>query len=174
MEIVVMSMVMSVPIPVTSALYAALAKASFHDAYSAPLSDASLTPIEIALRTLGATPRWVSASMSIRNAIARRLGLKDVGGMRAPADKPSTAYNIGDALGIFTILGISDDELLLGIDDSHLDVRVALTKPEGDRSHRYVVSTVVIVHNLLGRAYMVPVGRIHPFVARAILRRTPI
>jgi hypothetical protein len=37
-----------------------------------------------------------------------------------------------------------------------------------------VVSTVVHVHNWLGRIYMVPVGRIHPFVVRAMMRRTAV
>jgi hypothetical protein len=165
-----MSVISAVSIPVESALRARLADASFHDAYSAPLSDSSLTPTEIFLRTVGATPRWVSVLMTIRNALVRQIGLKDVGAMRVGAAKPAGAYRLGDRLGIFTIFAMSDEELLLGIDDSHLDVRVAVTKPEGARSRRYVVSTVVHVRNAVGRAYMVPVARIHPFVVRATMR----
>ena len=37
-----------------------------------------------------------------------------------------------------------------------------------------VVSTAVKVHNLLGRLYMLPVGRIHPWVVKAMLRHAPI
>jgi len=169
-----MSAIRSVSVPANSALFESVAKASFHDAYSAPLSDGGLTPTDIALRALGATPAWVAGLMTLRNAIVRQLGLKDVGAMRARPSKPAGAYQPGDRIGIFTILANSDDELVLGIDDSHLDVRVAVTKPEGKASRRYVLSTVVDVHNLLGRAYMVPVGRIHPFVVRAMLRGTPL
>jgi Protein of unknown function (DUF2867) len=60
--------------------------------------------------------------------------------------------------------------LLLGIDDKHLDVRVSVFK-DGRSAPSYVVSTVVHVHNLLGHLYMVPVGRIHPLVVRAMMRR---
>jgi hypothetical protein len=38
----------------------------------------------------------------------------------------------------------------------------------------YVVSTVVHVHNLLGRVYMAPVGRIHPFVVRSMMGRAEV
>lgn len=169
-----MSAVMSVAVPAESALHPSLAKASFHDAYSAPLSDGALTPTEIFLRTIDATPRWVSGLMAIRNRVVRLFGLKDVGSMSRGARKPASAYRIGDRIGIFTIVAIREDELLLGIDDSHLDVRVAVTKPWGDRSRRYVVSTVVNVHNSMGRAYMVPVGAIHPFIVRALMRASRV
>jgi hypothetical protein len=86
--------------------------------------------------------------------------------------KAVSEYRIGDLLGIFTIMGQTQDELLLGIDDSHLHVRVSVLKPSGQSSLNYVVSTVVHVHNWLGRIYMVPVGRIHPFVVGAMMRQT--
>ena len=180
-----MSAVMSVAVPAESALHPSLAKASFHDAYSAPLSDGALTPTEIFLRTIDATPRWVSGLMAIRNRVVVTNktptglnrgfgGPKDVGSISRGARKPASAYRIGDPIGIFTIVAIREDELLLGIDDSHLDVRVAVTKPWGDRSRRYVVSTVVNVHNSMGRAYMVPVGAIHPFIVRALMRASRV
>lgn len=159
-------------VPSESVLRPSLADASFHDAYSAPLSDGTLSPTEIFLRTSRATPGWVETLMSIRNRIVRQLGLKDVGAMNGETRKPASEYQVGDRLGIFTIMGKTEQELLLGIDDSHLDVRVSVLKPAGKSSLSYVVSTVVHVHNWLGRIYMAPVGRIHPFIVRAMMRRT--
>lgn len=169
-----MQTVTATVIPGESVLQPSLADASFCDAYSAPLSDGTLSPTEIFLRASRATPGWVATLMSIRNRIVRQLGLKDVGSMDGEARKPASEYRVGDRLGIFTIMGQTPDELLLGIDDSHLDVRVSVLKPSGKSSLNYVVSTVVHVHNWLGRIYMVPVGRIHPFVVRAMMRRTEI
>ncbi len=114
------------------------------------------------------------ALMSIRNHIVRQLGLKDVGSMSGETGKAASEYQIGDRLGIFTIMGQTKDELLLGIDDSHLDVRVSVLKLSRQSSLGYVVSTVVHVHNWLGRVYMAPVGRIHPLVVRAMMRRTSV
>ena len=109
--------------------------------------------------------------MSVRNRVVRFLGLKDVGSMRGAGHRPASDYRPGDRLGIFTIICADADELVLGIDDSHLDVRVSITRPGGAPAATYVIATVVRVHNRLGRLYMIPVGRAHPFVVRAMMRR---
>ena len=160
-------------VPDDSALRPSLADADFYDAYEAPLGTATLSPTEIFLRASRATPQWVDDLMAIRNRIVRLLGLKDVGAMKVAARAPD-AYQVGDRLGIFSIFGKTDNELLLGIDDSHLDVRVSVLKSQRNGLPHYVVSTVVHVHNLLGRIYMAPVGRIHPFVVRSMMGRAEV
>jgi hypothetical protein len=119
------------------------------------------------------TPQWIDSLMRIRNRVVRLFGLKDVGAMAATA-KPSDAYQVGDRIGIFSIFGKTENELLLGIDDRHLDVRVSVMKSYRNGLPYYVVSTVVHVHNLLGHLYMVPVGRIHPFVVKSMMRRAEV
>jgi hypothetical protein len=160
-------------VPDESALQPTLADADFYDAYEAPLSTAMLSPTEIFLRASRSTPRWVDDLMAIRNRIVRLFGLKDVGAMKVAARAPD-AYQVGDRLGIFSIFAKTERELLLGIDDRHLDVRVSVLKSERNGLPHYVVSTVVHVHNLLGRIYMAPVGRIHPFVVRSIMARAEV
>ncbi len=109
--------------------------------------------------------------MRLRNTIVRRLGLKDVGDLKLTDAAYAGTVQPGDAFGIFTVIAVSGSEILLGIDDSHLDVRVSVTKA-GEASHTsYTVSTVVHVHNWLGRLYMLPVARIHPIIVRAGMRR---
>jgi Protein of unknown function (DUF2867) len=169
----IMTNVTATTIPDDSALQPWLAGADFYDAYEAPLKIAMLSPIEIFLRSSRSTPRWVDDLMAIRNRIVRLFGLKDVGAMKA-VTKASDAYKVGDRLGIFSIFGKTEKELLLGIDDRHLDVRVSVLKSERNGLPHYVVSTVVHVHNLLGRLYMAPVGRIHPFVVRSMMRRAEV
>jgi hypothetical protein len=90
------------------------------------------------------------------------------------AARPADTYQVGDRLGIFSIFGKTENELLLGIDDNHLDVRVSLLKSQRNGVPHYVLSTVVKVHNLLGRLYMAPVGRIHPFVVRSMMARAEV
>ena len=164
--------VSAVPFPQNSVLRSWLPDADFHDSYSAPLTDPTLSPIEIFLRASRATPEWVSTLMSIRNRIGIWFGIRDVGGLNPGDLKSPGDYKPGDRLGIFNIFSISESELLLGIDDSHLDVRVSVVKWLAPGAPRYVVSTVVRNHNWLGRLYMAPVGRIHPFIVRAMMRRT--
>jgi hypothetical protein len=161
-------------VPAESAIHGLLAEAHFYDAYRAALHDATLTPVEIFLQTVKATPAWVSGLMSLRNLIVRQIGLKDVGALTPFNGRPAGHYRIGDRLGIFGVLSNSENELLLGIDDSHLDVRVSVLKPQGKDSQSYVVSTVVKVHNWLGHLYMAPVGRIHPLIVKALMRRVTV
>jgi hypothetical protein len=160
-------------VPDESALQPTLVDADFYDAYEAPLSTAMLSPTEIFLRASRSTPRWVDDLMAVRNRIVRLFGLKDVGAMKVAARAPD-AYQVGDRLSIFSIFGKTERELLLGIDDRHLDVRVSVLKSERSGLPHYVVSTVVHVHNLLGRVYMAPVGRIHPFVVRSMMERAEV
>jgi len=160
-------------VPDDSALQSWLAGADFYDAYEAPLATATLSPTEIFLRASHTTPRWVEELMAIRNRIVRLFGLKDVGAMKVAARAPDS-YQVGDRLGIFSIFGKTENELLLGIDDSHLDVRVSVLKSQRNGIPHYVLSTVVHVHNLLGRVYMAPVGRIHPFVVRSMMARAEV
>jgi len=167
-----LAVVIKTIVPSDSALKPTIAGANFFDAYSSPLTNSTLTPTEIFLRSISATPRWVDSLMSIRNVVVRQLGLKDVGAMRGAADKPASAYRDGDQIGIFRIFSQTDNELILGINDRHLDVRVSVLKPTSDPPLSYIVSTVVTVNNWLGHIYMVPVGRIHPLVVKAVMRRT--
>jgi hypothetical protein len=67
----------------------------------------------------------------------------------------------------FDTLARTEDEVLLGTDDGHLDFRASIRRePE-----RVVLSTVVALHNRRGRGYFAIVRRVHPVVVRAMLDR---
>ncbi len=170
-----MTKVIATTVPADSALQPSLAESDFYDAYEAPLplEAATLSPTEIFLHASRTTPRWIDTLMRIRNRVVRLFGLKDVGAIGANAKAPE-AYQVGDRIGIFSIFGKTEDELVLGIDDRHLDVRVSVMKSYRNGLPYFVVSTVVQIHNLLGRLYMMPVGRIHPFVVKSMMRRAEV
>ena len=156
--------------PAGSQLQRWLQRATFHDTFEADLNQPDLSPIEIFQRASRATPRWAAALMAIRNRAVRLVGLKDVGALAERIERPAGAYQVGDRLGIFTLMARTDDEIVLGIDDRHLDVRVSVLKFVRGEAARYALSTAVKTHNLLGRLYMIPVGRIHPIIVRALMR----
>lgn len=161
--------VTDVAFPTESVLYPTLRSAGFYDAHEARLRNPALSPADIFLRASRAAPNWVGRLMTVRNAIVRTIGLKDVGSMsNAPRDA-GVDYAVGDRMGIFDVLATDERELLLGIDDKHLDVRVSVLKKLKNGTAHYTVSTVVYVKNWVGRLYMVPVGRIHPQVVRAMM-----
>ncbi|WP_395824739.1 DUF2867 domain-containing protein [Elstera sp.] len=166
-----MPKVTAVALPPESLLAPLYAKADFCDAWAIDLVDPNLSALAIAHKTFAATPPWVNGLLALRDRIVALVGLRGAGSMKASLQKPLVDYRPGDKLGIFKIFSLTEAELILGIDDSHLDVRVSILKP-ADAPGTYVTATLVQIHNRLGRLYMVPVGRVHPFIVRAMMRQT--
>ena len=169
-----MTHVTQIPFPAESRLQPLLAGAHYHDAFTAELTESALTPIELMVRFGEAFPDWGEALMSVRNQVVRRLGVRDVGAFRKVEAQPRTSVSVGDTMGIFRILAMDESELVLGIDDSHLDVRVSVLKRrEGPRAS-YVLGSVVTIHNWLGWLYMVPVGPMHRLIVKSTMRRARV
>ncbi|MCI3135272.1 DUF2867 domain-containing protein [Phenylobacterium aquaticum] len=169
-----MPSVRKIPFPPESRLQARVATATYLDAWEAGLSDASLTAVQIAERAQGTTPAWAEGLLRLRDRIVGPLGLKTVGRIKARHPAGAEGYQVGDRFSIFTIEAIEADELVLVIEDSHLDVRISYLRRTGANPPTYVVSALVQTHNLLGRIYMIPVGRFHPFLVATMMRRQPI
>jgi hypothetical protein len=104
-------------------------------------------------------PRRPSRLMRVRDVLARRLGLEEAGA--------------GDGAA-FPVLARDGREVVVGLDDRHLDFRVSrAVRPHG--SDRLVVTTAVRRHNGLGRAYFAIVKGPHlllvPRWSRRAVRR---
>ncbi|WP_304187647.1 DUF2867 domain-containing protein [Phenylobacterium aquaticum] len=169
-----MPSVRKIAFPSESRLQARIAQATYLDAWEADLRDPTLTATEIAARAQGVTPAWVEGLLALRDMIVRPLGLKTVGRLGARHPPGAKGYSVGDRFSIFTIESLDADELVLGIDDRHLDVRISYLRRGGPGRSTYVVSALVQTHNLLGRLYMIPVGRFHPFLVAMMMRRLSI
>jgi hypothetical protein len=159
--------------PKSGAIAAYLPGAYFHDAWAITPDDPGLTALEQFLKVAAATPAWVNRLMSLRNRIVSALGLKNLGTLSEldPA-KPASAYQPGDRIGIFSLFANTGDEALLGDKDKHLDVVLSVHKEINATSGQVLVTvtTVVHVHNWLGRLYMLPVTPMHRIIVPAVLR----
>jgi hypothetical protein len=161
-------------VPAGSAINARLPGAYFHDSYVISAPDATPTALGYLLTALANTPPWVNSLMGLRNKIVRLVGLKDLGGLgQLNPSTPASAYAPGDRVGIFTLISNAPSEALLGDRDRHLDVVLSVYKhPLGhDGVQSVSVTTVVHIHNLLGRIYMLPVTPLHRLIAPAVLTR---
>jgi hypothetical protein len=67
----------------------------------------------------------------------------------------------------FDTLARTDEEVLLGTDERHLDFRASVRR----EPQRVVLTTVVRLHNQRGRGYFALVRRVHPVVVRGMLSR---
>ncbi len=157
-------------VPAQCQLSRTLASADFADAYVALNPAPERAAMAIWLDTVRRTPAWVERAMDLRNAVVRRLGLKDLGNL-AGFDplKAGQEYRVGDRVGIFSVRHVSADEIVLGDSDKHLDVNLSLLKVDGGA--RVVISTVVHVHNTLGHVYMLFVKPMHRLIAPTVLSR---
>jgi hypothetical protein len=152
-------------VPAGSLIGSLLPGAYFHDA--------NATALDHFLQALRHTPRWVDTLMVLRNRVVSLLGLKDLGALsRLDPAKPGSAYAVGERVGIFTLIKNTPDEVLLGDQDKHLDVTLSVHRAASpaDGQVTVTVTTVVHVHNWLGRIYMLPVTPMHRIIGPAVLK----
>lgn len=109
--------------------------------------------------------------MNVRNKIVAQLGLKNMGALsHIDQGKPAHTYRVGDQAGIFKLLEVHEHEVVLGETDKHLDVKISVAKQD-DRGRTMVsVSTVVHIHNAMGRLYMFFVAPAHKIIAPATIK----
>ena len=148
--------------------------AYFHDTYEVEAAGADRTALGHFLAAVSSTPSWVEQLMRLRNQLVGLVGLKNLGTLGGiDHAKPETAYAPGDRVGVFTLRSNSPTEVVVADNDMHLEVLLSLVELPRDtgQAQRISLTTVVHVHNLLGRIYMVPVTPMHKLIARAVLAR---
>lgn len=85
-------------------------------------------------------------------------------------NKPISEYRVGDQVGIFSIVSLSDNELLVEDCDKHLNVRLSfLIVPDGDTMTLHA-TTVVDVKNTFGKVYMFFVAPVHKLIVPTSLK----
>ena len=159
--------VRAVPVPVGGLASATFFGVDYADAYAAVL------PTDVSARVFAEavcspSPRWVSVLMSLRNTVVRPLGL--VATRSALEHAATRANGSGARIGIFPVLAEAREEVLLGLDDRHLDFRVSVRVFDDGSDRLGVVTTLVRFHGLLGRAYFIPVRPAHRLIVPAMLR----
>ncbi len=165
-------MITLIPVPPATRISADIPGSYFHDCYLMPLAHGGRSALEIFLATLARSPRWVEALMALRNRVVGLFGLKNLGHMGSlPPLKSAADYRVGERIGIFTLLSVSNDEVIVGDDDKHLHVKVSLCKVIRDGREAVTMTTVVHIHNLLGRIYMFFVAPMHRIIAPAVMAR---
>ena len=134
-------------LPRASALWSLHQPGDFLDCYSVA---SALSPREAADRGLS-LPGWADALLRLRNILVRPFGLKT-----GKPDRP-----------IFPTCLETEDELVLGTDDRHLNFRIGLIRQNG----RIFLSTWVHPHNIWGRAYLRLVMPFHILIVRGAVAR---
>jgi hypothetical protein len=160
-----------IDIPIDSEISKNLGGAHYFDSHQVPTEYNGRSSLQIWLDHISKTPGWINLLMAARNKIVSTLGLKDLGQLGAiDIHKPTQNYRIGDRIGIFTLLSITDKEVILGDSDKHLDVKISVYK-DNNINESIVISTVVHNHNIVGKIYMLFVTPVHKLIVPYMLSR---
>ena len=158
--------VRAVAMPPGASIAPLYAGSNLADAYAVALPTAQARQMDmqiLARQLLGKQPGWARKLMVLRDAIVARFGIKTARQMEA---KP------GKRIGIFRIYAVSDDEIIVGEDDSHLDFRLSVLRNRNTGRHGSVtMSSVVHCHNWVGRAYILLIRPFHKLIVRRSLAR---
>jgi len=157
-------------IPQGSVIAKVLTGCYFFDCYSFHTKQQPRKSLEIWIDHASNTPAWINFLMACRNKIVKSMGLKNLGHLGAlDINKSLEEYQVGDRVGIFTLFFLTDNEIILADSDKHLDVQVSVYK-ENNESDLISISTVVHVHNYLGKLYMLFVKPIHKLIVPSSIK----
>jgi Protein of unknown function (DUF2867) len=111
--------------------------ASLLDSYSIDLNSSKQCSMRVlATRTVGDPPAWIKALVAVRDAMVTPFGVKTSGEVRA-----SRANN--ERVDFFPVQWESNDEIVLGEDDRHLDFRLSLLRRNSPTGTQLIATTVV-------------------------------
>lgn len=138
-----------------------LPEADFADAFSLTVDDSALDAIAAAERAMERPPNWIGALMWFRDAVVRPLGLRT----RHDRSLAETTR-----IGAFPVLSRSPERVVMGLDDRHLDFRLAIDVAALDERRREIVATTLVrTHNRLGRTYLAAVLPFHRRIVPAVM-----
>ncbi len=158
--------VRTVPVPEDGLAAGTFRGVDYADAYAVDLPP-DVSARAFAEAVFASSPRWVAGLMALRNIIVRPLGLVAT---RSALEDAAARNGSGARIGIFPVLAEAADEVVLGLDDRHLDFRLSVRVLDNGYERLGVVTTLVQFHGALGRAYFVAARPAHRLIVPTMLR----
>jgi len=148
----------------------------FVDCYKGQYSDRdnSIASKDIGKAFFTSAPSWTAALFKLRNKVVSAFGLK------IPEQTQNRQEQLndfecepGERLGLFQVFGKTENEVILGEDDKHLNFRISLLK--GDSPNEagvkdLTISTTVKFNNGFGKLYFLPVKPFHQIIVPTMLK----
>ncbi|MDW9378853.1 DUF2867 domain-containing protein [Chryseobacterium sp. JV558] len=118
-------------------------------------------------------PKWGKKMFAFRNKVVGLFGLKTGSETENQQMGKDFECEVGERIGIFKVFDKTNNEIVIGEDDQHLDFRVSLlfdkNKEHLDKKS-ITISTTVKFHNWLGVLYFLPVRPFHKLIVPAMLK----
>ena len=145
------TVVTSTRVPGTSGLHRFMEADDFVDCYATATGLSAREVAGIVIRY----PAWVRVLMLLRRVVTTPFGL--INQVDGPVEK----------IGMFPIESETDEEIIAGFDDRHLDFRIAILVKEGTA----YFATWVRPHNAGGKLYLAAVMPFYVLICRNALTR---
>lgn len=162
------------PFPKKSILSTELNKLDYTDTYEMAFHDPNeqVTPIDAMKAFFSAAPKWLEKMMLLRDKIVAKIGLKTSEEYGLDRTETLNQFNgeVGQKIGQFEVFDKSDNEIIFGADDKHLNFRISILLTGSQNDYRKIsLSTTVENHNLLGKFYFAIVKPFHKIIAAKML-----
>lgn len=110
-------------------------------------------------------PGWLALLFKIRNLLVKPFGLKT--GADGNREKLKEALETGHDYGFMSVVGNTDDEMVISLEDKHLAAFFSVYIE--DRT--VYLTTLVRYHNKLGRIYFALIRPFHTIVVKSLFRQ---
>ncbi|MGS2764083.1 DUF2867 domain-containing protein [Sinomicrobium sp. M5D2P9] len=148
------------------------------DSFQGVLNDIEnkVTSADVGKAFFSSGPKWMAKLFTIRNKIVSIFGLKTSGDITSrERELENFKCEPNEQLGLFKVFARTENEVILGEDDKHLNFRVSLyieQRPDRTNEKNLTISTVVEFNNWFGRLYFLPVQPFHKLIVPAMLKGT--
>ena len=168
--------IIKVASPSDSLLFGKTNKYHYVDSFQGSIIDTNntITPLAVLKAFFQSSPKWVSALFSLRNKIAKLIGLKTSQNVKNKDELIASLKGVpNEQIGLFKIFESSSNEIVMGEDDKHLNFRVSLFL-DSSSSHQELknitITTTVQFNNTFGKLYFLPVKPFHHQIVPSILK----
>lgn len=114
-------------------------------------------------------PKWIDFLMNLRDILVKPFNLKTGEAEDLHAPDP-TELEKGSTLTAFTVLELTEKEIILEMTDRHLDAWVSVLLLQVHNRYEVTLATKVKYHNTLGRIYFFIIKPFHMIIVCAMLR----
>ena len=134
-----------------------------------PLCRKELGIVSVFFGIFGHHPLWMKLALIVRNKVASVAGLDAPTASEIHHVEIRDHYAVGDVIGVWPIYLLSEDEIIVGRNNKHLNFRLSVLKVlDGDKAN-VIVTTICTVQNLSGKLYLFLVVPFHRYGVRKLM-----
>jgi hypothetical protein len=162
----------TIPLFPDSLIYKAI-RVDYEDVFAIDIpSETVIKPEELVPLFFDVFPKWFMVLMHLREAIAKLIGLKTAHGIDIEEQLANFKGEKGESIALFHVFDRTEEEILTGETDKHLDFRLSFfSKPKAKNVYQVSLATTVQYNGGLGKLYFFFVKPFHRLIVPVILKR---